>query len=237
MTCKWTKEILTRTEQVIGLMYVYVCKVYWLRHPSDLKNVRCDSPSLTKFDFGQNTGYTLVLRNCPQSLQTNARVVPHMGPQLFHSWFLNHCSLVILTLDSILSAPLRLSLDKTNFDKQTPWTSGCTNDTLKYSRCVKQNTCSCVFSVCTVLGDANFPSTSVAKAAGTQVIHADGHNIPTLLRAILQLMPLDKYVESPVSSRFCACIVILSDNHQLPHLVGIHIPLKFNFQNQLNRRT
>jgi L-fucose mutarotase len=51
-----------------------------------------------------------------------------------------------------------------------------------------------------VLGDANFPSSSVAKAAGTQVIHADGHDIPTLLAAILQLMPLDKYVDSPVSS-------------------------------------
>ncbi|GFG31897.1 hypothetical protein Cfor_02516, partial [Coptotermes formosanus] len=49
------------------------------------------------------------------------------------------------------------------------------------------------------LGDANFPSTSVAKAAGTQVIHADGHDIPKLLKAILQLMPLDKSVESPVT--------------------------------------
>jgi L-fucose mutarotase/ribose pyranase (RbsD/FucU family) len=40
----------------------------------------------------------------------------------------------------------------------------------------------------------------VAKAAGTQVIHSDGHDIPTLLKAILQLMPLDKSVGSPVSS-------------------------------------
>jgi hypothetical protein len=52
-----------------------------------------------------------------------------------------------------------------------------------------------------VLGDANFPSASVARAAGTQVIHADGHDIPTLLKAIMQLMPLDKSVTSPVSSR------------------------------------
>ncbi|XP_033611561.1 fucose mutarotase isoform X2 [Cryptotermes secundus] len=50
-----------------------------------------------------------------------------------------------------------------------------------------------------VLGDANFPSTSVAKAAGTKVIRADGHDIPTLLTAILQLMPLDKSVPSPVT--------------------------------------
>ncbi|PNF13868.1 hypothetical protein B7P43_G11785 [Cryptotermes secundus] len=54
-------------------------------------------------------------------------------------------------------------------------------------------------SVCAVLGDANFPSTSVAKAAGTKVIRADGHDIPTLLTAILQLMPLDKSVPSPVT--------------------------------------
>jgi hypothetical protein len=86
-----------------------------------------------------------------------------------------------------------------------------------------------------VLGDANFPSTSVAKAAGTQVIHADGHDIPKLLKAILQLMPLDKSVESPVSCRFCARVVILSDNYQLPHLVDSHVPLMFNFQKQLNR--
>jgi L-fucose mutarotase len=62
--------------------------------------------------------------------------------------------------------------------------------------------------MCSVLGDANFPSTSVAKAAGTQVIHATGHDIPTLLKAILQLMPLDMSVESPVSSKLCACVVI-----------------------------
>ncbi|XP_069677794.1 fucose mutarotase-like [Periplaneta americana] len=50
-----------------------------------------------------------------------------------------------------------------------------------------------------LLGDANFPSTSVAKAAGTKVISANGHDIPTLLKAILQLMPLDKSVECPVT--------------------------------------
>lgn len=64
---------------------------------------------------------------------------------------------------------------------------------------------SCYFDVfcvcvCPVLGDANFPSASVAKAAGTRVIHCDGHDIPTLLTAILQLMPLDKSDDSPVIS-------------------------------------
>jgi L-fucose mutarotase len=56
-----------------------------------------------------------------------------------------------------------------------------------------------------VLGDANFPATSVAKAAGTQVIHCDGHDIPTVLKAILQLMPLDKSVKSPVRFSFSTC--------------------------------
>jgi L-fucose mutarotase len=57
-----------------------------------------------------------------------------------------------------------------------------------------------VISLFAVLGDDNFPSTSVAKAARAQVIHADGHDIPTLLAAILQLMPLDTYDSYPVSS-------------------------------------
>ena len=86
-----------------------------------------------------------------------------------------------------------------------------------------------------MLGDANFLSTSVAKAAGTPVIHAAGHDIPTLLKASLQLMPLDKFVESTVTSKLRTCVVILSDDFQLPHLVGAHIPPRFHFQNQLNR--
>lgn len=48
-------------------------------------------------------------------------------------------------------------------------------------------------------------------------------------------MPLDKSVESPVSSKLSACVVILSDDYQLPHPVGSRIPPRFHFQNQLNR--
>lgn len=86
-----------------------------------------------------------------------------------------------------------------------------------------------------MVGDANFPSTSVTKAAGTQMAHSAGQDIPTLLKAILQLMPLDKSVESTVSSKLRACVVILSDDFQLPRPVGAHIPPRFHFQNQLNR--
>lgn len=45
-----------------------------------------------------------------------------------------------------------------------------------------------------VIGDGNFPAASNAE----RLIRCDGHNVPELLDAILQLMPLDTYVDSPV---------------------------------------
>lgn len=48
-----------------------------------------------------------------------------------------------------------------------------------------------------VLADGNFPAESVGKNA--VVIRADGHGIPELLDAILQVFPLDTYVPQPVS--------------------------------------
>jgi L-fucose mutarotase len=48
-----------------------------------------------------------------------------------------------------------------------------------------------------VLADGNFPSASVGR--GCIVIRADGHGVPELLRAILQLFPLDTYADKPVS--------------------------------------
>lgn len=48
-----------------------------------------------------------------------------------------------------------------------------------------------------VLADGNFPAEAMGKNA--IVIRADGHGIPVLLEAILQLFPLDTYVENPVS--------------------------------------
>ncbi len=44
------------------------------------------------------------------------------------------------------------------------------------------------------LGDGNFPHASMNE----HVIRCDGHGIPELLDAILKLMPLDPYVDSPV---------------------------------------
>lgn len=48
-----------------------------------------------------------------------------------------------------------------------------------------------------VLADANYPSESMGK--NTTVIRMDGHNIPEILEAILQLMPLDTYLTKPVT--------------------------------------
>lgn len=47
-----------------------------------------------------------------------------------------------------------------------------------------------------VIADGNFPAQSVGKEA--IVIRMDGHGVPELLDAILQVIPLDKSVERPV---------------------------------------
>ncbi len=44
-----------------------------------------------------------------------------------------------------------------------------------------------------VLADANFPSHEVAH----RIIHADAADVPQMLEAILQLMPLDSFVDEP----------------------------------------
>ena len=48
-----------------------------------------------------------------------------------------------------------------------------------------------------VIADGNFPAETIGKNA--IVVRADGHGVPELLEAILRLMPLDTYVEKPVS--------------------------------------
>ncbi|MEF9942065.1 MAG: RbsD/FucU domain-containing protein [Lachnospiraceae bacterium] len=47
-----------------------------------------------------------------------------------------------------------------------------------------------------VISDGNFPAESMGKDA--IVIRCDGHGVPEILDAILQLFPLDTYVEHPV---------------------------------------
>lgn len=47
-----------------------------------------------------------------------------------------------------------------------------------------------------VIADGNFPAESMGKNA--KVIRMDGHGVCEILEAILQLFPLDTYVEHPV---------------------------------------
>ena len=46
-----------------------------------------------------------------------------------------------------------------------------------------------------VIGDGNFPAASIAQ----RLVRCDGHGVPELLDAVLQLFPLDSYVDAPVS--------------------------------------
>lgn len=46
-----------------------------------------------------------------------------------------------------------------------------------------------------VLADANFPAASHAQ----RLVRCDGHPIPELLDAILQMLPLDAYVDKPIA--------------------------------------
>ncbi len=46
-----------------------------------------------------------------------------------------------------------------------------------------------------VIADGNFPSESMGKNA--KVIRMDGHGVPEILDAVLQVFPLDAYVENP----------------------------------------
>ncbi len=48
-----------------------------------------------------------------------------------------------------------------------------------------------------VISDGNFPAESMGR--DSIVIRCDGHGVPEILDAILQLFPLDTYVEKPVT--------------------------------------
>ena len=45
------------------------------------------------------------------------------------------------------------------------------------------------------IGDANFP----AHTCSDRVVRMDGHSVPEILDAVLKLIPLDPYVDHPVS--------------------------------------
>ena len=64
------------------------------------------------------------------------------------------------------------------------------------------------------IGDGNFPGASMAKSGNTIFLRADGHGVPELLDAILQVIPLDEYVEHP------ALIMQVADKDK-----GLEIPI------------
>ena len=57
------------------------------------------------------------------------------------------------------------------------------------------------------IGDGNFPGASMAKPNNCVFLRADGHGVPELLDAILQVIPLDEYanVLSITNSSFFCC--------------------------------
>jgi len=57
-----------------------------------------------------------------------------------------------------------------------------------------------------VIADGNFPAASVAQ----RLVRADGLTCPILLDAILQIFPLDQYVDQPVS----LMAVVAGDTYQ-----------------------
>lgn len=61
-----------------------------------------------------------------------------------------------------------------------------------------------------VIADGNFPCHSVGK--NSIVIRADGHVVPEILDAILQVFPLDTYTEKPVG----LMEVVKGDNVETP---------------------
>lgn len=46
-----------------------------------------------------------------------------------------------------------------------------------------------------IIADGNFPGAALAK----RLVRCDGHNVPEVLAAMLKFLPLDVYVEAPVS--------------------------------------
>jgi L-fucose mutarotase len=50
-----------------------------------------------------------------------------------------------------------------------------------------------------VIGDCNFPAASIAACGGGRNLRCDGHRATEVLDAVLQLFPLDSFVDHPVT--------------------------------------
>lgn len=67
-----------------------------------------------------------------------------------------------------------------------------------------------------VIADGNFPCHSVGK--NSIVIRADGHGVPEILNAVLELIPLDTYTEKPVA----LMQVVEGDTCGTPEIWGVY---------------
>ena len=80
-----------------------------------------------------------------------------------------------------------------------------------------------------VIADGNFPGASHAQ----RLVRCDGHGVPEILDAVLQLMPLDPYVEAPV-----ALMEVVKGDNVVPviwekyhEIVNKHEPVTNHFEN------
>ena len=69
------------------------------------------------------------------------------------------------------------------------------------------------------IGDGNFPGAAYAAEGGAELVRADGHGACELLEAILQVIPLDAYVDTP------AMIMEVDKKDE-----GLHIPIWDEFR-------
>ncbi|XP_007650706.1 fucose mutarotase isoform X1 [Cricetulus griseus] len=77
-----------------------------------------------------------------------------------------------------------------------PWLQRA-QDNEMYAGCPKKEFVQALVKL-SVLADANFPTSSICQC-GPVEIRADGLDIPQILEAVLKLLPLDTYVESPAA--------------------------------------
>ncbi|NYE03324.1 L-fucose mutarotase [Bacillus niacini] len=89
-----------------------------------------------------------------------------------------------------------------------------------------------------VLADGNFPAASHTE----RLIRCDGHGISELLKAILEFLPLDTYVEHPVA--FMAVVLgdsvqptIWKDYEEIIHQLNYSFPFEFMERSEFYHRT
>ena len=75
-----------------------------------------------------------------------------------------------------------------------------------------------------ILADGNFPSNSIAKA-GPELVRADGHGCVNILKAVLELLPIDKYDSTPVN--------VMEPTHD-DKIKGVKTPIWDEFEAAIN---